>query len=136
MGSSTSFATAIHALAVLAYRGTLTSSDVLAESVNTNPVVVRRVMARLVKAGFVASTAGKHGGFSLARPPRSIKLVDVLRVLEGGGVFRIHEHPANPKCQVSCNMKQALGDVLDRVDGAVERELGKTTLADVVAAVS
>jgi Rrf2 family protein len=136
MAGNTSFAVALHALAVLAYRGSLTTSEAIAASIDTNPVVVRRTMAKLVKAGLAVSTAGKHGGFALARPARSIKLADVLRAVDDGGVFRIHAHDANPGCKVSCNIKGALTDILGRVDGAVQRELGKTTLADVVAAVS
>ena len=136
MSGNTSFAVALHALAVLAYRGGLTTSETIAQSIDTNPVVVRRIMAKLVGAGLAVSTAGKHGGFSLAKPPRAIKLADVLRAVDEGGVFRIHDHPANPSCKVSCNIKDALTDLLGRVDGAVQRELGKTTLADVVAAVS
>jgi Rrf2 family protein len=135
-GASNSFAVALHALAILALRKELTSSDVLATSINTNPVVVRRVMAKLVKAGLVASTAGKHGGFRLERPARMVKLVDVHRALDEGGAFRIPPYSVNPACKISCNMKGTLTELLGRVDGAVEKELGKTTLADVVASVS
>jgi Rrf2 family protein len=136
MATNTNFAVAIHAMAVLAYRNELTSSDVIATSINTNPVVVRRVMAKLVKAGLAMSTAGKHGGFLLARRPKSVKLVDVLRAVDDAAIFRIHENKTNPNCPVSCNMKGALAGLLARVEDAVERELGKTTLHDVVAALT
>jgi Rrf2 family protein len=136
MATNTNFAVAVHAMAVLAYRGELTSSTLIASSINTNPVVVRRVMAKLVKAGLATSTAGKHGGFLLARSPKSVKLVDVLRAVDDAAVFRIHNNEANPNCPVSCTMKSALAGVLARVEGAVERELGRTTLQDVVAALS
>ena len=106
MATNTNFAVAVHAMAVLAYRGELTSSDLIASSINTNPVVVRRVMAKLVKAGLATSTAGKHGGFLLARSPKSVKLVDVLRAVDDAAVFRIHDNEANPNCPVSCTMKK------------------------------
>jgi DNA-binding IscR family transcriptional regulator len=75
----------------------------------------------------------KHGGFLLARSAKSVKLVDVLRALDEGSVFRIHANETNPNCPVSCDMTGALSGVLARVKGAVQREFGKTTLADVVA---
>ena len=82
------------------------------------------------------SVAGKNGGFSLARPAAEIHLTEVLRAVDGGSVFRIHDNEANPVCSVSCGIKSVLGEVLTKVDAAVDRELSKTTLADVVAAVA
>jgi Rrf2 family protein len=132
MAANTNFAVAVHALSVLAYRGELTKSDYVAASINTNPVVVRRIMSQLARGGLVHSVPGKNGGFELARPAKKIRLVDVLHAVDGGPVFRIHDKEENPACAVSCGMKSALGDVLGRVDAAVERELSKTSVADVI----
>jgi DNA-binding IscR family transcriptional regulator len=42
-------------------------SNLVALSVNTNPVVIRRLMSDLEKAELVTSASGRTGGFSLAR---------------------------------------------------------------------
>ena len=136
MARNTSFAVALHALSVLAFRGELTKSDFVAQSVNTNAVVVRRIMSKLVQAGLVRSVAGKNGGFELARDAAEISIDEVFEAVGEQHCFAIHENTENPACAVSCGIKDALGDVLERVDAAVARELGKTTLADVVARVS
>ncbi|MBW2456674.1 MAG: Rrf2 family transcriptional regulator, partial [Deltaproteobacteria bacterium] len=128
MAANTHFAVAVHALTVLAYTERLTKSDFVAASINTNPVVVRRIMGQLAREGLVRSVPGKNGGFELAKPATKIPLVDVLHAVDGGGVFRIHDNEENPVCTVSCGMKSALGDVLKRVDGAVDRELSKTSV--------
>jgi Rrf2 family protein len=136
MAANTNFAVAVHGLAVLAYTKALTTSDFVASSINTNPVVVRRVLGRLGRAGLVRSTSGKNGGFELARPAAKIRLVDVLHAVDDGALFRIHNNDENPHCPVSCGIKEVLAEVMDRVDVAVERELSKTSLADVVRAAS
>ncbi len=132
MAANTNFAIAVHALSVLAYLDGRATSDQIAKSINTNAVVVRRVLGRLGKVGLVSSVHGKHGGFTLSRPADQIQLVDVLRAVDDGSVFRIHDNEKNPRCPVSCAMQGALADVLERVEEAVDRELAKTSLADIV----
>ncbi len=108
----------------------------MAASINTNPVVVRRIMGQLTRAGLVHSVPGKKGGFELAKPATKIRLDDILHAVGGGGVFRIHDNEENPACFVSCGMKGALADVQERVDAAVDRELSKTSVADVFRSIS
>ena len=59
MLSSSRFVVAIHALSVIARAGgrNPVCSSVVAESVNTNPVVIRRLMRDLEKGGYVARSA-------------------------------------------------------------------------------
>jgi Rrf2 family protein len=132
MAANTNFAVAVHALSVLAHMDDVVKSDLIAESINTNPVVVRRLLSRLVRADLVRSVRGQHGGFALARPAKKIRLIDVLEAIEENELFRMHENAENPKCGVSCGIKSVLADVMDRVDAAVVRELSKTNLADVL----
>ena len=93
-------------------------------------------MSKLVQAGIVRSVAGKNGGFELARASTDIPIDAVYTAVGAEHCFRIHDNAENPACAVSCGIKAALGGVLERVDAAVATELGKTTLADVVAQVS
>ena len=71
MLSSSRFVVAIHAMSVLARftgKGPVCSA-LVAQSVHTNPVVIRRLMTELEKAGLVHSVAGRSGGFELNRDP-------------------------------------------------------------------
>ncbi len=136
MAANTNFAVAVHALAVLAHTKALTTSERIATSVNTNAVVVRRLLGKLAQADLVRSVPGKSGGFELMQPPKDVKLCQVLAAVEDNALFRIHENAQNPDCFISCNIKEVLADVQARVDGAVTRELGKMTLADVLHAAS
>lgn len=136
MAANTNFAVAVHALSVLAYRNELTKSEQIAASINTNPVVVRRILGHLTRGGLVRSVPGKNGGFELARPGKKIRLDEVMLAVHEGTSFRIHDNVENPVCPVSCGMKGVLGDVQRRVDAAIEKELAKMSLADVVAELS
>jgi Rrf2 family protein len=116
MAATSRFAVAVHAAAVLAYRGARgdawVSSERVAESVGTNPVVVRRVLAALARAGLVETRLGAEGGARLTRRPEDIALVDVYRAVEGEGAVLAHNaNPPNPRCVVSCGMRRALAPV-------------------------
>src|SRR5689334_5646686 len=126
------FAVAIHTLLVLAAKsGQPTSSDYIASSVGTNPVLIRRLMGELRAAGLVASRAGATGGFVLAKEMERIGLDEVYRAVEADPLFARHEK-INPKCPIG----RAVGPLLDRVLGEAEstmlRSLKSTTLAELV----
>jgi Rrf2 family protein len=107
-------------------------SDHVAESVNTNPVVIRRMLCELAESKLVVSQTGSMGGSRLARLPEEITLLDIYQAVESRGVFALHRHPPNPDCPVGVNIGTVLNDVLDEVDSAVERVLANITLKDAV----
>ena len=126
------FAVAIHTLLVLAAKsGQPTSSDYIAGSVGTNPVLIRRLMGELRAAGIVASRAGATGGFVLAKEMERIGLDDVYRAVESEPLFARHE-----KMSLKCPIGRAVGPLLDRVLGEAEgtmiKTLQRTTLGDLV----
>jgi Rrf2 family protein len=107
-------------------------SEQVAESVNTNPVVIRRMLLELAEAGLVVSQTGSLGGSRLANDPAKTTLLDVYRALECSGVFSLHRQPPSRDCPVGVNIETVLGNVLAEVDSAVEMVLEKITIDDVV----
>ena len=131
---SSRFAVAVHVLALLAGAGDeAVKSDSVAASVNTNPVVIRRILCALRRAGVVTSQPGAAGGSRLARPANRITLCDIYRAVEGGEVFLLHRRRPSRRCVVGANIEEVLGGVLRETSAAVERALAQTTLADIVA---
>ena len=104
----------------------------LAGSVNTSPSFVRRVLAKLSKAGLVETATGKNGACWLARRPRDISLLEVYRAVGAPKVFAIHAYDPHRPCLVSCNIKSALESVLQRTQTSMETSLGKMNLSDVL----
>lgn len=138
MLSSSRFVVAIHALSVLARnsgKGPV-CSNMIAQSVHTNPVVIRRLMSELEKATLVASTSGRSGGFSLARPALSITLADVYQAVEDDAVFRMHKIDPDADCPVAAQISKALSPSLRAAECAMTSSLRQTTLADVARSIN
>ena len=108
------------------------TSDFLASSVNVNPVVIRRILQQLKKAGIVSVARGS-GGADVARPLEEITLLDLYNAVEcvdGGGLFHFHEHP-NQLCPVGRNIHAVLDGKLEAIQGAMEREMSSVTMRDI-----
>jgi Rrf2 family protein len=127
------FAVAVHVLTLMAWSDDEPlKSEQVAESVNTNPVVIRRMLCELAQAKLVVSQTGALGGSKLARKPDAITLLDVYRAIEYRGVFSLHRQPPSRRCPVGVNIETVLGNVLEEVDSAVEQVLAEITIADLV----
>jgi Rrf2 family protein len=133
MLASSRFAVALHALSILALnsgKGPVCSSAI-AESVRTNPVVIRRLMAELERAKIVTSTAGRAGGFQLAKAAKSISLSDVYLAVEGDTVFRMHKLDPKSECPIAKQIGKVLSPSLKAAETALTGSLAKTSLNDV-----
>jgi len=132
--NSNRFAVAIHILSLLEFcKDEHTTSDFLAASIGTNPVVVRRIAKQLERAGLIQIHAGV-GGSELAKPVDEIRLLDVYRAVEANdseGAFAIHERP-HPACPVGSTIQATLEGVFDEARQAMEQVLYRQTLRDVV----
>ena len=136
MARNCRFAVAVHVATVLAmHREAPATSERIAGSVNTNPVVVRRILSALSKAGLVRSQRGIAGGSTLAKAPGAISLLDLYRAVDEHETPATHHQPPNPACPVGANIVPILIDILNLAEAAKERELAKVTVADVVAAI-
>lgn len=112
------------------------TSELIAGSVGTNPVVIRRQLALLRKAKLVESKAARGGGWVLARKPQLIKLSEVRDALGEDAAFRMHRNDPSPNCVVGQNVRQALGVVYQDAEKAVTRSLQSRTIQDLLMAVS
>ena len=133
MAANSRFAVAVHALAVIAHHSDQRhTSRAIAGSIATNPVVIRRLLSQLAKAGIVESAHGAKGGFRLAKPAAKITLLDVYKAVEDcGGLFALHEKK-NEKCPVACRMAGILEGVFSRVESKITPELKRITLSAIV----
>jgi Rrf2 family protein len=127
---------AVQVLTVLAYKaGEPVTSSLLAASVNTNPVVIRRLLLVLQTAGFVETRKGASVGSRLRLPPQRIDLAEIYRAVETVEPFKLPQrNPDNP-CAVGHCIQAALAQVFAATEMALERELAKTNLAHILALV-
>lgn len=133
MSRNCRFTAAVHVCAVLAnHPESDVTSDYVASSLNTNPVVVRRLLAALAHAGLVASKRGSGGGYRLAKSPEAIDLACIAEAVEDddGPVFA--PNPPNPACPIGRYIRPVIADALARAEAARISELRKVSLADVM----
>lgn len=124
------FALAMHVLALLAIenRSEPSSSEYLARSASTNPVVIRRLLGALRNAGLVTVQPGSRGGTSLARRPEQITLFEVYHAVGDGRLFSPGTRRSNPFCICGRNA-QVIVDVFSRTETAAEEVLAGITIA-------
>jgi Rrf2 family protein len=133
MPQSSRFVVATHVLTLLAYgKGDAMTSECIAGSVNTNAVVVRRILAMLARAGLVATQEGAGGGVRLARSAADIDLRAVYAAVKADPLFALHPRDPNPLCPVGRTIQAALSPALDAAEEAMVGALAKTTVADLV----
>jgi DNA-binding IscR family transcriptional regulator len=94
---STKYSDAIHILAYIhLFKGTDLSSDRIAQSVETNPAYVRRIMSDLRVAGLIESQRGKPNP-KLTKEPNEISLLDIYASVEKDHHLLHADKKTNPK---------------------------------------
>lgn len=133
MASNSQFAVAIHILTMLAQNSDeKIKSKCIAESVNTNAVVIRRLLCNLQEANLVVSQKGAMGGTCLAKSASEINLNDVYEAVSHGGVFALHPRKPNQDCPVGKNIESVLCNLQKDIDNAIREKLIRYSLADVI----
>ncbi len=133
MQISSRFTMAIHMFACIdTFKNQKMTSDFMAGSIGTNPVIIRKLLQKLKAAGLITVSRGT-GGVEVTRPLEEITFLDIYKAVEctpEEELFHFHENP-NPLCPVGRNIHHVLDDKLERVQAAMEKELAAITLADV-----
>jgi len=107
-------------------------SETVAGSVNTNPVVIRRLLGQLSQASLVESQTGAAGGTRLARCPKEITLAEVYKAVSCGEVFALHGRSPNQNCPVGRNIEAVLCSLQKEIDKSVGEKLSQYTLQSVL----
>ncbi|WP_025681058.1 Rrf2 family transcriptional regulator [Paenibacillus massiliensis] len=135
MSVSSRFYIGIHILSLLEInKEGNNSSEMIADSVNTHPVMIRKIMGMLKKSGLVHVTHGKAGA-TLARNLSEITLFDVYKAVNAvndNNLFNIQAKP-NPDCPVGKNLQSTIEPIFSLAQRALEKVLEHVTLEDIVA---
>jgi DNA-binding IscR family transcriptional regulator len=134
MQISTKFTIAVHILAATKFFGQdqKITSPFLAESIGSNPVIVRNIMLQLQEAGIIDVKRGP-GGITINRPLSKITYFDIYKAVETNSeedLFRFHENP-NPQCPVGKNIHKALDQSLAEIQKEFEIELASHNVQEV-----
>jgi len=133
MAANSQFSIAVHILAMLAkFREANIKSEYIAGSVNTNAVVIRRLLVQLNRANLVISQTGSTGGTRLARNAEEIHLAEIYKAVSCGEIFALHGKSPNQDCPIGKNIEAVLCNLQKEIDKTVGEKLSQYTLADVI----
>jgi Rrf2 family protein len=132
MTGNSRFAVSVHIIAYLAHRQcAAVPSGEIAASVDTNPVVIRRLRSALVQARIVTAQKGATGGLALALPPARISLRDIYRAVEPHPAHGLAHFAPNTQCPVGAKIQSILESTFTRAQASREAALAHVTLAKI-----
>lgn len=119
----------LHILLHMAELDEPVTSDDLSKIMDTNPVVVRRLMAGLRKQDYVRSEKGHGGGWTLACELDEVTLLDIYQAVGSPSLLAIGNRTEAPGCLVEQSVNAALGKTFDEAEQLLLQRLGEVTLA-------
>ncbi len=115
------FSISLHIMTLLAYYpGEWHSSAIIAESLNINPVLVRKELKALKSGGLVESKEGKNGGVRLGKSAKNISLADIFEAIKGDShVLNLSNNLPDVNCKIGSQINEKLLSIFDNVDNAI-----------------
>ncbi|GCF10337.1 Rrf2 family transcriptional regulator [Dictyobacter arantiisoli] len=135
MSANSRLTLAVHALTWMAqpvHLDEFATSEQIAHSVNTNPVILRGLLGMMAKQQLVSVQRGNNAGWKLARKPEEITLLDAYRAVKPDPLFSLHHTPPNQCCIIGYGISPTLQEVYAHAQQALDQELAGTTIADIL----
>lgn len=129
---NSSFCIAVHALVYLNHMQKVLSSEELAQNVCTNPVLIRKVMSRLKKAGIVDTKGGNNGGYIFTADAETLTLERIAEAIDMqfvGSPWRSGD--IDKECLISSGMGEIMQNICAQLDEHCKKSLRGITVADI-----
>jgi DNA-binding IscR family transcriptional regulator len=111
------------------HAGPMTSED-LGRLMQTNPVVIRRIMAGLREQALVRSEKGHGGGWSISCDFSAVTLRDIYDALGSPEIFAMGNRSESPGCLVEEAVNASLNDAFEQAEALLLDRFGRVTLAE------
>jgi DNA-binding IscR family transcriptional regulator len=105
------------------------TSEALARVMETNPVVIRRLLAGLRERGYVRSEKGHGGGWALASDLSRVTLGDIHTALGDPSLLAMGNRTDAPGCLVEQAVNAALGEAFEDAEALLRSRFSRVTLA-------
>lgn len=120
----------LHVLLHLAHSDRPLTSEQMAGFLDTNPVLVRRVLAGLRERGYISSERGHGGGWSISCDLSRVSLRDIYDAVGAPPVFAIGNRNEDSACLVEQAVNASLAEAMAEAEALLVRRLGEVSLAD------
>lgn len=110
------------------------TSEIIAKSTGSNPVIIRNILGSLKQAGIVTIHRGS-GGAELAIPPEEITIWKVYVAVDPTSMHNLiglHPNPSSV-CPIGCKIYDLLDEPYSAIRESVQASMSKYTLADLLA---
>ena len=121
----------LHVLIHMGRHNGAMTSEMIAQMLDANPVVIRRTMAGLRDEGYVSSVKGHGGGWTLARPLEKLTLLDIYRAVGEPSFFAVGPAYDMPGCPIEQAVNGTLTNVFNEATELLRRRFAGVTLADI-----
>ncbi len=107
------------------------TSEMIAQMLGANPVVIRRTMAGLRDEGYVSSVKGHGGGWTLARSLEQLSLLDIYRAVGEPSIFAVGPAYDMPGCPIEQGVNETLKGVFSEAEDLLRKRFAGVSLADI-----
>ncbi|CAH0120525.1 MULTISPECIES: Rrf2 family transcriptional regulator [unclassified Paenibacillus] len=126
-----SFGLAIQALVMMSKCENRCPSGEIADYLQSEPTLLRRIMARLVQNNIVETREGRDGGYRLKKAPEAITLADVLTALEGTNPLKDSMLDSTGDHAFGLCMNSIFTDISSELDSSIAGVLSRYTIKDI-----
>lgn len=131
MSKSTILSDAIHILVYIqSDKEHSLTSTAIANSINTNPALVRKIMKSLREAGIISTKQGKSEP-KLVHSPDEVSLKDIYIAVDNGFIFKPDYNTAD-FCYIGKSIAPVLEKEYSKLQDAMLNELEKIKLSDII----
>ncbi|WP_195985920.1 Rrf2 family transcriptional regulator [Clostridium sp. D33t1_170424_F3] len=126
------FGVAVHALVFLNHKGRTVSSEELSQNICTNPARVRKIMAKLKRAGLLSTKEGVDGGYLFSLDPAAVSLRTVSEALEVQFVTSAwRSGDTDMKCLIASGMADVMDGIYSDLDRLCKAHLEQITIQQI-----
>jgi len=95
----------------------------IAHAMHIPKTFLAKILQRLIRNGVVGSLRGMHGGFTLAKKPTDISLLDIMEAIQGpAGINKCAVDSKKCRLSASCTVHPVWVDIRVEVEKRLKRE--------------
>jgi Rrf2 family protein len=132
MKKNSRISVAIHSVLHLSMAGKPVTSEELGRCQNTNPVLIRRILGDLKKAGIVDSEKGHGGGWIALKSPATTSFQDILQALQDSLLPKPIKLEKSENCLIMKALCTTMDEFLEEADSMLSKKLAKISIQDLI----